>query len=496
MTKEFRKILIANRGEVAVRVIRACREMGIKTVAVFSEPDRDSLHVFLADEAYPIGGKLSRESYLVSSKIIDVALKAKVDAIHPGYGFLSEHPEFAKMVEQAGMTFIGPSPEQIELMGDKISAKLWLKKAGIPVVPGSDGPVQDIEQAKRVCREIGYPVMIKAAAGGGGKGMRLVYHEHELESHFRACQSEGENYFGDPTVFIEKYVQNPKHIEVQVLGDKHGNLIHLYERECSIQRRNQKLIEETPSPSLDEETRQRLCEVALKAAKFMKYYSAGTLEFIYDAITKEFFFMEMNTRLQVEHPITEQVCGVDIVKEQIRIAMGYPLSYRQEDIQPQGHAIECRICAEDPVTYQPSPGVIRACRHPQGPFVRVDSYAYSGYQVPLFYDSMIAKVITWGQTRKLAIERMERALTEFILSGIQHNIALHKTILRSEKFLDGTYTTRFLEDNFELLEPDLFKEVEPHVFLIVAAIQAYQDQRYQIKPQSSDRLWRFKNLGC
>ncbi|MCS6838868.1 MAG: acetyl-CoA carboxylase biotin carboxylase subunit [Bdellovibrionaceae bacterium] len=475
--KQFKKILIANRGEIAIRVIRACREMNIKTVAVFSEADRDSLHVFLADEAYPIGPAPSKESYLNYKKIIEVAKQAHADAIHPGYGFLSENVYFARACQQNGIVFIGPTPEQIEAMGDKLSAKALMKKAGVPLVPGSDGPVTNLDQLRAIAREIQFPIIIKASAGGGGKGMRVVYEEGELESAFRACMSEGQNYFADPTVYVEKYVSDPKHIEVQVFGDQYGNIIHLFERECSIQRRHQKLIEETPSPSLTPELRQKICETAVQAARSIKYLGAGTIEFIFDSKNKQFYFMEMNTRLQVEHPITEYVVGVDLVKEQILVAMGHPLPYRQEDIKQKGHAIECRVCAEDPVTYQPNPGVIRACRHPQGPFVRVDSYAYPGYEVPMFYDPMIAKVITWGETRQEAIDRMERSLTEFVLSGIKSNIVLHKTILRHPKFIDGTYTTQFIEKNFEVIEPELFKEVEDHVFLIVAGIQAYNDRK-------------------
>ncbi len=489
--KVFKKILIANRGEIAIRCIRACREVGIKPVAVFSDADRGSLHVFLADEAYPIGPSPSKESYLNYKKIIEVARSAQVDAIHPGYGFLSENVIFARACMEAGITFIGPRPEQIEAMGDKLSAKALMKKAGVPLVPGSDGPVSSVEQAQDIAKKIGYPIIIKASAGGGGKGMRVVTHDQELPSLFRACQSEGQNYFADPTVYIEKYVSDPKHIEVQVFGDQYGHVIHLFERECSVQRRHQKIIEETPSPSLTPELRKQICEAAVLAAKSINYLGAGTIEFIFDNKEKKFYFMEMNTRLQVEHPVTEYVVGVDLVKEQILVAMGHPLPYKQEDLQQKGHAIECRVCAEDPITYQPSPGVIRACRHPQGPFVRVDSYAYPGYEVPIYYDPMIAKVITWGETRDEAIMRMDRALTEFVLSGIQHNIALHKTILKSQAFLDGSYTTRFIEKNFELLEPELFKEVEPHVFLIVAAIQAYNDRKNKdIRTYNLPAHWR------
>lgn len=473
----FKKILIANRGEIAIRITRACRELGIGSVAVFSDADRDSLHVFLADEAYHIGPSPSKESYLNYPKILEVAKQAGVDAIHPGYGFLSENSVFVKACHAAGITFIGPTPENMESMGDKLSAKALMKKAGVPLVPGSDGGVETVEEALQVAKKIGLPVIIKASAGGGGKGMRVVREESELESAFRACRSEGQNYFADPTVYIEKFINDPKHIEIQVFGDTHGNVVHLFERECSVQRRHQKIIEESPSPSVPDDVRKKLGDAAVRAAKSINYVGAGTIEFIFDNSTKEFYFMEMNTRLQVEHPITELVTGYDLVKEQIWVAKGKPLSFKQEEIKQKGHAIEARICAEDPVTYKPHPGVIRACRHPQGPFLRIDSYAYPGYEVPIYYDPMIAKVITWGDNREEAIDRMDRALSEFVITGIKTNIVLHKSILKHPKFLDGTYTTQFIEKNFEVLEPEIFKAVEDPVFLIAAAITAYQDRK-------------------
>lgn len=473
----FKKILIANRGEIAIRISRACRELGISSVAVFSDADRDSLHVFLADEAYHIGPSPSKESYLNYRKIIEVAQLAKVDAIHPGYGFLSENTTFAKACEDVGIKFIGPTVANIESMGDKLSAKALMKKAGVPTVPGSDGGVDSLEQAVEIAQKIGLPIIIKASAGGGGKGMRVVRKMDELESAFRACRSEGQNYFADPTVYIEKFINDPKHIEIQVFGDTHGNHVHLFERECSVQRRHQKIIEECPSPSVPNDVRIKMGDAAVRAAKQINYVGAGTIEFIFDNSTKEFFFMEMNTRLQVEHPITEIVTGFDLVKEQISVAAGRPLSFKQEDIKQKGHAIETRICAEDPITYQPHPGIIRACRHPQGPFMRVDSYAYPGYEVPIFYDPMIAKVITWGDKREEAIDRMQRALSEFVLTGIKTNIVLHKTILDHPRFRDGSYTTQFIEKNFEVIEPQLFKEVEDPVFLIAAAITAYNDRK-------------------
>jgi acetyl-CoA carboxylase, biotin carboxylase subunit len=477
ITPPFKKILIANRGEIAIRITRACRELGIPSVAVFSEADRDSLHVFLADEAYHIGPAPSKESYLNFRKIIEVAKQAGVDAIHPGYGFLSENPVFVRACKEAGITFIGPTPENMEAMGDKLSAKALMKKAGVPLVPGSDGGVDTVEDARKIVEKIGFPVIIKATAGGGGKGMRVVRADNELESAFRACQSEGQNYFANPTVYIERFINDPKHIEIQVFGDTHGNVVHLFERECSVQRRHQKIIEESPSPSVPNDVRLKMGEVAVRAAKSINYVGAGTIEFIFDNKTKEFFFMEMNTRLQVEHPITELVTGYDLVKEQIWVAKGKPLSFKQSEIKQKGHAIEARICAEDPVTYKPHPGVIRACRHPQGPFLRCDSYAYPGYEVPIYYDPMIAKVITYGDSREEAIDRMERALSEFVLTGIKTNIVLHKSILKNPKFLDGSYTTQFIEKNFEVLEPELFKDIDDPLFLIAAAIEAYKDRQ-------------------
>ena len=487
----FKKVLIANRGEISIRVTRACRELGIKTVAIFSDADRASLHVFLADEAYNVGPAPSKESYLNIPKIIEIAKATGVDAIHPGYGFLSENTHFARACKAAGITFIGPTPENIEAMGDKLSAKALMKKAKVPTVPGSDGPVETSAEALDVVKKIGLPVIIKASAGGGGKGMRVVRKVEEVESAFRACQSEGQNYFADKTVYIEKFVTDPKHIEIQVFGDTHGNVVHLFERECSVQRRHQKLIEEAPSPSLNPEIRAKMGDAAVRAAQQIHYVGAGTIEFIFDNSTKEFFFMEMNTRLQVEHPVTELTTGVDLVKEQINVALGKPLSFAQKDLVQKGHAVEVRVCAEDPETYQPSPGLIRACRHPQGPFVRVDSYAYPGYEVPIYYDPMIAKVITWGETRIEAIERMQRALTEFILSGIKSNIVLHKSILKHKTFQDGSYTTQFLDKNFEMIEPELFKEVDDHVFLIAAAIEAYTERKTKdVRSLSIASNWR------
>ena len=473
----FKKVLIANRGEIALRVIRGCRDLGIPSVAVYSEADRNSLHVVLADEAYYIGPAASKDSYLRIDNIMEAIKRSGADAVHPGYGFLSENAEFAETLKKAGITFIGPTPDNIRAMGDKLSALKLMREADVPTVPGSGGPVDDIEHARRVVDKIGLPVMIKATAGGGGKGMRVVHKIEELESAFNAAKSEGLSYFKNDVVYIERFIGNPKHIEVQVFGDKHGNVAHLFERECSIQRRHQKLIEESPSPSVPPAVRERLGDVAVRAAKSIGYQGAGTMEFIFDNYTKEFFFMEMNTRLQVEHPITELVTGIDLVQEQIFVAAGKPLSFKQSDLAQRGHAIEARICAEDPQTFVPSPGLIRRCRHPQGPFIRVDSYAYPGYEVPIYYDPMIAKLIAWGATREDAMRRLDRALTEFTLTGIKTNIALHKSILAHEKFRDGTYTTQFCEKDLVLQEPRLFRVVDDHVFLITAAIAAYNEKK-------------------
>jgi acetyl-CoA carboxylase, biotin carboxylase subunit len=473
----FKKVLIANRGEIALRVIRGCRDLGISSVAVYSDADRNSLHVVLADEAYNIGPAPSKDSYLNVDAILNAVKKSGADAVHPGYGFLSENADFAEALKKAGVAFIGPTPDNIRAMGDKLSAIRLMKAADVPTTPGSGGPVDTIEDARKVCEKIGFPVIIKATAGGGGKGMRVVHKMEDLESAYRAARSEGLNYFKNDTVYIERYIQNPKHIEVQVFGDTHGNVVHLYERECSIQRRHQKIIEESPSPSVPDEVRKKLGEVSVRAAKSINYVGAGTFEFIFDNVTKEFFFMEMNTRLQVEHPITELVTGTDLVQEQILVAMGKPLSWKQEDIVQRGHAIEARICAEDPVTFVPSPGLIRRCRHPQGPFIRVDSYAYPGYEVPIYYDPMIAKLIAWGPNRETAMRRLDRALTEFTLTGIKTNIVLHKSILQSPKFIDGSYTTQFCEKDLEIKMPKLFQVVDDHVFLITAAIAAYNDKK-------------------
>ncbi len=491
----FKKILIANRGEIAIRVMRTCRELGIPNVAVYSEADRNSLHVLLADEAYHIGPAPSAQSYLNIEKIIEVAKKAGADAIHPGYGFLSETAAFAAACGKAGITFIGPTVENIQAMGDKLASRELMKKAGVPTVPGSAGAIKTAEEAEKVAEQIGYPVIIKASAGGGGKGIRVVHEKKELASSFRSCQSEGLNYFKDDRVFIERFIQSPKHIEVQVFGDTKGNVVHLYERECSVQRRHQKLIEESPSISVPDAVREKMGQIAVAAAKSIQYVGAGTIEFIFDNKSKEFFFMEMNTRLQVEHPVTELVTGIDLVQEQIYVAAGKTLSFKQSEIKQKGHSIELRICAEDPVTFAPSPGMIRICRIPTGPFVRFDGYIYPGYEVPIHYDPMLGKLITWGHNREECIRRLQRSLAEFMLTGVKSNIVFHRNILTHPKFLDGSYTTQFIEQ--EMMgknQKQLFMFVDEDVFLISAAITAYNDsKRRDVSEYSFTSRW--KNSG-
>ncbi len=444
------KILIANRGEIAVRIIRAAREMGIKTVVVYSEADKNSLHVMLADQAIMIGPPPATESYLFYQNILSAAEAVKADAIHPGYGFLSENPLFAEAVEAIGIKFIGPNPSAISKMGNKSIAKETVKKAGVPVVPGSDGVVESFEDAKIIAKEIGYPVLIKASSGGGGRGMRIVYKESDLEDALNFASSEAQKAFGDPSVYIEKYIANPKHIEVQILADKHGNVVHLFERDCSVQRRHQKLIEEAPSSVLTQSQRMEIGNAAVSAARAVNYDSAGTVEFLYDLETKKFYFIEMNTRIQVEHPITELITGVDLIKEQIKIANGEKLSFTQEDIRINGHSIECRINAEDPENdFSPTPGKIEQLILPGGFGVRIDSGVYPGYTIPPYYDSMIAKLIVWGKTRDEAISRMKRALQEFIVEGVKTTVDFHKKVMETKAFVSGEYTTNFVKKFFE-----------------------------------------------
>lgn len=441
----FKKILIANRGEIALRIIRACREMDIETVAVFSEADRDALHVRAADQAVCIGPHATAKSYLNIPNIISAAELTGVDAIHPGYGFLSENARFAEICESCGITFIGPSPRAIEIMGDKATARKTMIDAGVPVVPGSKEIIKDLEEAAIIAQEIGYPVMIKASAGGGGKGMRIAQNPKELVKSIQAAQSEAQAAFGNPETYLEKYVEEPRHIEFQILADKHGQVIHLGERDCSLQRRNQKLLEEAPSSALTPELRKAMGDAAIKAAHAANYSSAGTIEFLLDK-HGDFYFIEMNTRIQVEHPVTELVTGIDLLKAQIRVAAGEPLGIKQEDVQIRGWAIECRINAENPdKNFMPSPGTIEFYHVPGGPGVRVDSAAYQGYTIPPYYDSMVGKLIVWGADREEAIQRMRRALEEFVIEGIHTTIPFHLKVLDNAFFRRGEVYTNFIQ---------------------------------------------------
>jgi len=439
----FEKVLIANRGEIALRILRACREMGIQAVAVHSSADADAMHVRLADESICIGPALAADSYLNSSAILSAATIAHVDAIHPGYGFLSENADFATMVEEHNFVFIGPSPDHIRLMGDKIAAKKAVKDAGIPVVPGSDGAVEDAEQARAIAGDIGYPVIIKATAGGGGRGMQVVRDDAGIQEAFNLARAEAKAAFSSDEVYIEKYLEAPRHIEVQVLADLHGNVVHLGERDCSLQRRHQKLVEEAPSPALNQKERQSIGDRVVNAVKILGYRNVGTVEFLFE--DGEFYFIEMNTRLQVEHPVTEMICGLDLVREMIRIAAGAPLGITQSDITFTGHAIECRINAENPDTFQPSPGVIGLYHAPGGLGVRVDSGLYSGYSVPPYYDSMIAKLIVHGANRNECLMRLRRALGEYVIDGIDTVIPLHQRLMNEPDFVNGDYDIHWLE---------------------------------------------------
>jgi len=443
------KVVIANRGEIALRILRACRELGIATVAVHSDADRDLKHVRLADESVCIGPASSLESYLNVPAIISAAEVCDADAIHPGYGFLSENADFAERVESSGFTFIGPSPDTIRLMGDKITAIEAMKKAGVPTVPGSDGPLDDDKQRTlKMGRDIGYPVIVKAAGGGGGRGMRVVHSEATLLDSISLTKAEAGAAFGNDTVYMEKFLANPRHVEFQVLSDTHGNAIHLAERDCSMQRRHQKVVEEAPAPGISEALRAEIGERCAAACRQIGYRGVGTFEFLYE--DGEFYFIEMNTRVQVEHPVSEMVTGVDIVKEQLLIASGEPLSYRQEDIQVRGHAVECRINAEDPVSFMPFPGDITKLHVAGGPGVRVDTHIYAGYRVPPYYDSMIGKLITHGETRDVAIARMQGALSEMVIDGIKTNIPLHMQIMQDAAFCEGGVNIHYLEKKLGL----------------------------------------------
>lgn len=442
------KILIANRGEIAVRIIRACKEMNIKTVAVYSEIDKDSLHTRLADEAICIGPAPSNKSYLSFKNIIEAANITGSDSIHPGFGFLSENSQFARICEESNIKFIGPSYKVIELMGNKSNAKELMKKAGVPTVPGSDGSIKGIKDAFEVAKKIGYPVMLKAAAGGGGKGIRIVNNERELESNYNIVKQEAKISFNDDEIYMEKFIENPRHVEIQILADEHGNVIHLGERDCTVQRRHQKVVEETPSTAIDEKLRNKMGEAAIKAAKAAGYTSCGTVEFLVDK-HKNFYFMEMNTRIQVEHPITEERTGIDIVKNQIKIAAGEELKIKQKEIEFKGHAIECRINAENPgKNFRPCPGTITGLNLPGGKGIRIDSAIYEGYTIPPTYDSMIAKIIAYGANRNEAISKMKRALEETVIEGIDTNIDFLLEIIKNKNFIRGDYDTSFIESNF------------------------------------------------
>ena len=446
----FRKILIANRGEIAVRIIRACREMGIATVAVYSEADREALHTQLADEAVCIGPAAATDSYLNMEQILSACIATKADAIHPGFGFLSENSRFVEMCEKCNITFIGPTAEMMDKMGNKSQARLTMIDAGVPVVPGTKEPVYDAKRGAVLAESIGYPVMIKASSGGGGKGMRIALGPDDFEENFKVAQLESVRGFGDNTMYIEKYVQEPRHIEFQIMADKYGNVVQFGERDCSIQRNHQKMIEESPSAALTPELRKKMGDAAVRAAKAVHYESAGTIEFLLDK-DKNFYFMEMNTRIQVEHPVAEMVSGVDLMKEMIRVAAGEPLSVKQEDIHLQGHAMECRINAEDPAHhFRPCPGVIEEIHLPGGNGVRIDTAAYNGYEIPPFYDSMIAKVIVHGRTRQEAIDKMRSTLGELIIDGVTTNVDFQYEILDNEDFQAGEITTDFIPMHFNL----------------------------------------------
>ena len=444
----LKKILIANRGEIAVRIIRACREMGIRTVAIYSEADKTALHTKLADEAVCIGPAKSTNSYLNIKAIIEAAYLTGCDSIHPGFGFLSENVKFAKICEEIGIKFIGPNNKMIELMGNKSKAKETMKNVGVPVVPGSDGLISSLKEAKEIAKSIKYPVILKASAGGGGKGIRIAYSEEELIKAYEVVKQESLTSFNDDSVYIEKYIENPRHIEIQIMADEHGNCVHLGERDCSIQRKNQKILEETPSSIINDKIRKKMGEIAVNAIKKVGYYNVGTIEFLVDK-NRDFYFMEMNTRVQVEHPVTEMVTGIDIIKEQIKIASGETLEFSQKDIKITGHSLECRVNAENPdKNFMPCPGKITGLHLPGGNGIRIDSAIYAGYEIPIYYDSMIAKIIVHGNNRQESIEKMKSALGEFIIEGVDTNIDFLYKILENENFKTNNYTTSFLKDEF------------------------------------------------
>lgn len=466
----IKKILIVNRGEIAVRIIKACRELHLTSAAIYSEADRNSLHVRLADEAFLIGDAPSSESYLNIPKIISLAKRINADAIHPGYGFLSENADFIEAVETAGITFIGPASSSVRLMGDKTAARRLMSESKVPIVPGTTKPITTVESGKVEAEQIGYPVLLKASAGGGGKGMRKIYNPEEFESAFFSARSEALKAFGNGDVYIEKFIENPKHIEVQIIADKAGNYAHLFERDCSVQRRHQKVIEEAPSVVMDPETRKRLTSAAINAAKACGYVNAGTIEFLMDS-QKNFYFLEMNTRLQVEHPVTEMITGIDLVKEQIRIADGLPLSFRQEDLKINGHALECRIYAEDvDNNFVPSTGQIKLHRRPDGIGIRVDTGIDPFSNISVYYDPLLTKLITWGKDRNESIERMKRGLGEYKIAGVLTNIAALRWVLKQASFIDGSFDINFVEDHFMPLIPDKWKAEDAQEYEDAAAI--------------------------
>ncbi len=488
--KPLRRVLIANRGEIAVRVARACRELGIESVAIYSEPDRTALHVQVADYAYAVGPAPSAQSYLVVDNILAAARASGADAIHPGYGFLAENAAFARRCAAEGITFVGPPPDATIAMGDKVEARKRMIAAGVPVVPGSKDTLRD-DEVMAEAERIGYPVMLKASAGGGGKGMRMIARKEDLASALRAVRSEAKSSFGDDRLYLEKFVLGPHHVEVQVLADAHGHTVHVFERECSVQRRHQKVIEESPSPFIDDRIRHAMGDVAVKAAASVGYVSAGTVEFMVGA-DKNFYFLEMNTRIQVEHPITEMVTGIDLVQAQLRIAGGEPLPWRQEDIQQRGHAIECRIYAEDPVTFFPSPGKISLLRVPAGIGIRDDSSVYEGAEVTVHYDPMISKLVAWGADRDEAIRRMRRALTEYRIQGPTTNVAFHRWALEHPRFLSGNYDTNFVPQEYKGLAaaPD---GSDPDATAIVAAAVALVERQHVTVagvPTQARNAWR------
>jgi acetyl-CoA carboxylase, biotin carboxylase subunit len=484
------KVLIANRGEIAVRVIRACRELGYPTVAVYSEPDRSALHVLYADQAIPIGPAPSRESYLRVDRILDAAKKTGAEAIHPGYGFLAENAGFARACRDAGILFIGPSPESIEAMGSKTESRQRMQAAGVPVVPGLTEPVKAFEEILDFARSSGFPIMIKASAGGGGKGMRMIEREEDLRQAFERVTSEALSFFGDSSVYAEKFIASPRHIEVQILGDQHGNLIHLGERECTLQRRHQKVVEECPSPVVDEALRAQLGEMAVKAAAAVNYYSAGTIECLMGP-DRQFYFLEMNTRLQVEHPVTEMVWGIDLVKEQLRIAQGGKLTMRQDELRPKGHAIECRIYAEDPAKrFAPSPGLIRYINLPQGPGVRNENGVYAGYTVPVFYDPMLSKLVCHAATRSEAIARMKRALREYRVEGIDTTIPFFTAVMDHDDFVAGKLDTGFIDRMLPELTLERRGDGQVEAAIAAAAILAFEESQQVRLPQDANSPWK------